>query len=237
MDSPWAWFLIGVVIIVAIGTFLYVSDHKSLDVKNDSNITQNVSYFVFYVESNALGTVSYELDNSSTVLMSGLLFPNAVEEYTPMVANASIVNLSIWSDEYYFNVSSCNISMNLSHCRTDVFRKALNYSLSFSEGNLSFSVSSGSVVQSPLICFFWGFNVLNVLVPFPRVPVPDDLKRDVSICYQSPSIFNDSIVPVDIHFRPTVNDSGNVFVCVRDYEVGSHKNIGTKTVGITVQKQ
>ena len=136
---------------------LFVVDNKPSVQLNSSNIYFNVSYFTFYVESNVSDVVDYQLSNSSNVLMSGRLFPGVVEEYTPLVPNNSVVNLSVWSDLYYFNVSSCNISMNFSHCRTNVFRKAVDYSIVFSNESLSFFGVDG-LVQKPFVCFFLGLS-------------------------------------------------------------------------------
>jgi len=231
----WGLIVLGLIIVFAIGLWLYVSD-KPIESNNSTNVSQNISYFTFYIESNNLDVVNYQLSNSSNILMSGQLFSGVVEEYTPMVANSTIVNLSIWSDQYYFNVSECNISVNASHCIVNVSRKALDYTMTFNESSLTFNNINGSIIQFPLICFFWQFNVLNVVVPYPRVPIPYDLSNNVSICYQMPNVLNDTLIPIEVHYRPTSSDSGNLFVYIKDTEISSLKNIGTKYSGIIVQK-
>lgn len=235
--SPIIWLLIGLLIVAVIVIVLYVSDDKPIPSNNSSNITQNISYFTFYVESNNLDVVNYQLSNDSNILMSGQLFPNIVEECRVTVPNASILNLSVWSDKYYFNSSLCNISVNASHCVTNVYLKAYDYSFSVNSSSIVFNVFNGSIVQRPLFCFFWEFNVLNVVVPFPRVPIPSDLVNKVSICYQGDDVMNYTLIPLDVRFRATSNDSGNLFVYIKDYESNGLNNIGLRYAGVIVQKQ
>jgi hypothetical protein len=226
-------FLVFVCLAVAVIMLVIFLHGRSEPVVVPLNVSGNITYFNITVSSNALSNINYVLFNDSALLVSGVLFPRFFEEFHGVPENSS-VNLSGWSNEYYFNATACNITRNKMDCRVGLKLKALDYSLSLSSSELVVDAGNASV-QLPIICWDEETNVVNVLMDLPNAPVPTNLSKVVDFCYfVGHDITGRVIFPIIIRKNIFRNESDILRVIVRDAEIMGKNNIGDKSVGVIV---
>ena len=223
----WSIFLLlAVIVIIVVGSVLYITSRPAPAL---ANISQNISYFTVYIGSNAVSKVSYRLVTNET-LITGQLFPNAIEEYSHVAAN-SYMNLSAWSPEYYFNQTTCNITQNQSKCIVGMDLKAKDFVVLLSNTTVAVSNVSG-LVQNPLICWSWKENIVNVLMELPSVKVPNGYIAILDACFQSPNIRYNTGYSYSIHFNPSFKSLDYLTAYVIDSEVIGHDPIGFRNNSI-----
>ena len=160
--------LLFVVVVLAV---IFVKGKPEPLVDDSGNLSVNKTFFNITVGSDVLSKVSYSLGNESGVFFRGFLFPGSVEDYRGGVeANTSIV-VSVWGDDYYLNRSSCNVTREGQECFVGVKRKASGVLVSLSDGGVTV-ISGVGVLQSPLLCFWWKSNLVNVISNLSEVDVP-----------------------------------------------------------------
>jgi hypothetical protein len=222
--------LLLVLAVVVIGVVVYVGGNKEPVKPTELNTTMNVSMFNITVSANALLKVDYSLRNSTNYLLNGLLFPNAIEFYGGGVPNQSLVWLSAWSDDYYWNESVCNVTRNDFPCRVGLKRKSLNYTIVFNGSDIVVDTNGTGVLQSPILCVIEHANVLNAIISLNSSPVPVDLVKHVDYCYSvGEDIRNVSVFHVDVHKNPFFNVSLPLAFTLRDFERSGFHNVGDKS--------
>ena len=227
--------LLIVCVVVIVGVFVYINGNDEKVKPAELNTSMNVSLFNVSVGSNALLEIKFSLRNSTDVLANGLLFPNAIEFYRGGVPNQSLVWLSAWSGEYYWNESVCNITRNDFPCRVSLKRKSLGYTVDFNGSDLVVDLNGTGVLQSPIICVTEKPNVLNAILQLNITPTPANLKKDVDYCYVvGRDIRSRTVFYVDVHKNSFYNVTLPLVFMVRDYERSGFANVGDKSAGANV---
>lgn len=227
----WIILLTLVLIVIVVVVILFVQSKP--DVEPVGNLTVNKTYFDIYVHSSALTPITYALSNDSALLIKGTLHdPSVIEEYHGVEANSTL-QLFGWSDEYYTNMTLCNVSINKTHCFLSLDRKAKNYQLYLSEQSLTVYNVDG-VIQNPIICFSWHTNVANVLMDLPYVLVPDDMRKYFDECFQSTNMYGNNLLPIVVRRNVAFTDPGNLSVFVLDFERHGYNPIGWRNTTVLI---
>jgi len=200
------------------------------------NTTENKTYYNITVQSNADTEASYELDNGTAVLVKGLLFPDTIERYDEGIEANTTVRLTAYGDDYYLNVSVCNVTMNKYPCAVGLKKKALNYTVTLTPTSVVIEPNNLTIQSPILICWSEKASTVNVLMGLlPLSSVPKDLATTYDFCYvDNEDITSTTIFEIDVHKNPFVNTSDLLKVLVRDYEISGKKNIGDVTAGAIV---
>lgn len=228
-------FILVVVLILAIVLLIIFLNGKD-EVRPEQNATVNKTYYNISVAVNASSLVTYELANDTDVLLRGQLFPDAVEEYRVGVEANTTVKLSAWSENYYWNSSTCNITYNDFPCRVGLKQKAVGYEVNLSRSALVIDPKNLTLQGPVLICWSeHGGRFRNVLMVLPPTQKPQDLARCHDFCFVvQKDITRRMEYLVDIHFNDLVPEPNNLSVLVRDFEIQGKQNVGDRNASIWV---
>lgn len=191
-------FVLFLIVSIIIVTIIYVkkglnSDGiSSLFNKKDSVIVEpieNISYFTMELKTNAKNVVDYNLYEEGTFLLNGKIEPNIKLLYSKSIYNKTYLFEAKKDKEYYYNKKTCWVLGNTT-CYLEL-KEIGNYSLSFANNILYLNQQKEGVLQSPLLCIAWTFDIYLVKIEsFEKTQIPKRLRHLVDVCY----ILNDDIV-------------------------------------------
>lgn len=180
--SPSFWavlfvlFLITSIVIVAV---IYLSK-KEVFAKKEEVIVENITYYRMELQSNAAEKVNYTLKGVNTTI-SGVLNPIVKEMYSAAEFNRSYL-LEARGQDYYYGSQECLVMGDMV-CRVELKRIG-NYSIGMENSVLKIIQLEEGVLQQPLICIAWRFDVYIVkLIGLEKTITPERLKSRTDVCY------------------------------------------------------
>jgi len=226
MDSSvlFVIFLFGAVLV---GALVIVSNIVSPDpvpvVVNESNRT--IVIYSVILESNG-DDIDYILRNESNLLLRGKMRRGGMERYDAIPANASLT-LEGYGAGYYWNITICNASVNLTRCAVMLDVKANDYRVFLGLDSISVN-ASGGVVREPLICYRWGSSVMNVRMDLNESDIPIEWKDRLDKCFSAESVHGLMNFPVEIVRNPHREVSAPLSLVVMDRERMGYAPIGVR---------
>lgn len=220
-----------ILVIVSIFVFIYLYGQNDA-AKQNAAAALNKTYFNVTLASTASETVNYTLSNASGVILNGFLLSNIVEHYG-VIENSTNITLAAYSLGYYYNSTSCNITMNDQLCKVSLKLKANDYVLNLTPYDVFINVSQGAIQAPILICFSFDDTMQNVVVNLPSASIPKGLLMNYDLCYSyAEDITGNVVIPINVHKNPYDLKIGTLGVLVRDSERSGYPNIGDVTASV-----
>ena len=222
--------IIGGIVIAILLILVYVNVTEKPAPKFNTSSNVNITYFSIMLESNADTKISYILSNSTQMLMRGTITKGIIEQYKNIPENQT-VNLTGYSENYYYNTTICNITENNQVCSILLKKKALNFTAVLTNESL-FIKTDNQTIQNPTICFAWRTNVVNLNMNLFQIDKPFGYSQLVDKCFLSDDINQDTNFTLDIIRNPHYNLTELLKVKIIDSEEKGYKNIGEKEFGV-----